>query len=119
MPDGSSGQPGAAPPNFYEQAAKAPAGPAKPDYTKQNTEFSEAVVKLLSILGKMEKMTPNGKDISKNMKAAAEAIKSARDDAFEGTETAEATGTEPAVPGTTGAATAPPQGTPGTAAPGM
>lgn len=115
----ASGQAAAAPPNFYEQAAKAPAGPQKQDFTQQNTEFQNAVTKLLSIFDKMEKMTPNGKDISKKIKAAAEAIKSARDDAFEGTETADATGTEPPVPGTTGAATAPPQGTPGTAAPGM
>jgi hypothetical protein len=118
-PDGSGGQPGAAPPNFYEQAAKAPAGPQKQDFTQQNTEFQNAVTKLLSIFDKMEKMTPNGKDISKKIKAAAEVIKSARDDAFEGTETEDATGTAPSVPGTTGAATAPPSGTPGTPPAGM
>lgn len=115
----ASGQAAAAPPNFYEQAAKAPAGAQKPDYTQQNTEFQNAVTKLLSIFDKLEKMTPNGKDISKNIKAAADAVKSARDMAFEGTETEDATGTGAAVPGTTGTAPAQPSGTPGTPAPGM
>lgn len=119
MPDSSSGKAAPAPPNFYEQAASAPASPQKPDYTQQNTEFQNVVTKLLSIFDKLEKMTPNGQDISKNIKAMAQTLKDTRDKVFEGNETEDATGTAPSVPGTTGNTPPAPQGTPGTPAPGM
>ena len=105
-----------APPNFYEQAAQAPQGaPAKQDFTQANTEFQNAVTKLLSIFDKLEKMKPNGMDISKNIKAMAQTLKDTQSMVFEGSETEEAIGTGQPTPGTTGAATgAPPSGTPGT-----
>lgn len=66
-----------APPNFYDAAAKmgSPAQ-AKPS-PDDKQEFLKDVTKLLTILDKMGKRKPNGVDISKYMKAAADAVEKA------------------------------------------
>ena len=68
--------PGQAPPNIYQAAAGASAPKAKPSGDDKQ-EFLTSVTKLLTILGKMGKMKPGGVDISKYMKAAADAVEKA------------------------------------------
>lgn len=75
-----------APPNFYAQAATAHHAAPVPDYTAQNQQFKSAVEKLLSIFDKMEKLTPNGLKINKDIKAMADSLKATRDRVFEGEE---------------------------------
>lgn len=67
---------GNSPPNFYDAAAKmgSPAQKPSPD---DKQEFLKDVTKLLTILDKMGKRKPNGVDISKYMKAAADAVEKA------------------------------------------
>ena len=65
-----------APPNFYQQAAAMSGSKAKPS-PDDKQEFLTSVTKLLSVLGKMGKMKPNGVDISKYMKAAADSVEKA------------------------------------------
>jgi len=75
-----------APPNFYAQAASAqpPAQPAKPDHTEDNQKFRRAVEKLLTVFSQMEKLKPQGKDISKQLKAMAQSLKDTQSEVFEG-----------------------------------
>lgn len=80
------GTPPSAPPNFYAQAASAHPPVAQPDYSEQNRQFKSAVEKLLTIFDKMEKMTPNGQKIDKDIRGMAQALKSTRDRVFEGEE---------------------------------
>lgn len=76
-----------APPNFYAQAASAQQGQsAPPDYSKDNQTFRSAVQKLLTIYDKLEKLTPNGQKIDKDIKAMATTLKATRDRVFEGDE---------------------------------
>lgn len=63
------------PPNFYEQAAKMSPAQPKGKSADADTEFLNATTKLLSIFGKMEKMKPNGQDISKDMQAMSQMLK--------------------------------------------
>ena len=75
LPSATAGQ---APPNFYQNAAAmgSPAGATKPA-PDDKQEFLKDVTKLLTILDKMGKRKPNGVDISKYMKAAAESVEKA------------------------------------------
>lgn len=66
-----------APPNFYQQAAQMSGGKPKKAASDDKQEFLTSVTKLLSVLGKMGKMKPNGVDISKFMKAAADSVEKA------------------------------------------
>lgn len=75
-----------APPNFYAQAAMAHNAAPVPDYTAQNQQFKSAVQKLLAIFDKMEKLTPNGLKIDKDIKAMADSLRATRDRVFEGEE---------------------------------
>lgn len=65
-----------APPNFYDAAAKMGSPSAKPS-PDDKQEFLKDVTKLLTILDKMGKRKPNGVDISKYMKAAADSVEKA------------------------------------------
>jgi hypothetical protein len=77
--------PESAPPNFYNQVgamAAGGAGSGQQASTEGNAaggktehDFLEAITKLLKVLDKLEAMKPNGKDVSKYTKAAAEAMK--------------------------------------------
>jgi hypothetical protein len=74
-----------APPNFYAQAAQGQsATPAKPDYRAQNDQFNAAVTKLLAIFDKLEKLTPNGQKIDKDIRSLADSLKATRDKVMEG-----------------------------------
>lgn len=68
------------PPNFYETAAKMSGGPAAPAQKASPDdpqEFLKDTTKLLAVLAKMGKSKPKGMDISKFMKAAADAVEKA------------------------------------------
>lgn len=81
-----AGSPSSAPPNFYAQAASAqpPSQSAKPDHTEDNSKFRRAVEKLLTVFSQMEKLKPNGQDISKDLKSMATALKDTQSKVFEG-----------------------------------
>ena len=68
------------PPNFYETAAKMSGSPAasgqKPS-PDDPQEFLKDTTKLLAVLAKMGKSKPKGIDISKYMKASADAVEKA------------------------------------------
>ena len=75
-----------APPNFYNQVGAMAAGAGGSSQAggaaggkqgKVETEFLEAATKLLKVFEKMETMKPNGQDVSKQVKAAADAINEA------------------------------------------
>jgi hypothetical protein len=81
----SPGGPTSAPPNFYAQAAQGQSDPAaKPDHSEENQKFRSITEKLLSVFSRMEKMRPNGKDISKQVKAMAQTLKDTQSEVFEG-----------------------------------
>jgi soluble cytochrome b562 len=76
-----------APPNFYAQAASAqPATPASPANSEDTTKFRTAIEKLVTIFDKIEKLKPNGVDISKKVKAVAQSLKDLKTEVFEGEE---------------------------------
>jgi hypothetical protein len=84
---------GSAPPNFYSQAGQMAAqGPAaggvagaggaaaagQPGGGKdQDHQFLDMTTKLLSVIQKMQDMKPRGQDVSKELQAAADAVKQA------------------------------------------
>lgn len=75
------------PPNFYAQAAMGQqSAPSTPDYSQQNSQFRNAVTKLLTIFDKLEKLTPNGEKIEKDVKAMADTLKACRDRVLQGDE---------------------------------
>jgi soluble cytochrome b562 len=80
--------PPTAPPNFYAQAASAqPASPAgQSGNSEDTTKFRTAIEKLVTIFDKIEKMKPNGIDISKKVKAVAQSLKDLKTEVFEGEE---------------------------------
>lgn len=83
--------PQSAPPNFYSQAGSqqggsqaggpggSSAGPGTPgsgaDPNEEHSQFVTNMGKLLTVMNKMEKIKPNGVDISKYMKAASQVLK--------------------------------------------
>lgn len=88
--------PQSAPPNFYSQAGSGSAGgssgsssaggpggsssgPGTPgsgmDPNEEHSQFVTNMGKLLTVMNKMEKIKPNGVDISKYMKAASQVLK--------------------------------------------
>ena|ERR1700677_453243 len=77
-----------APPNFYSQAAKMSGGGAAPSAAKPGADdaktFLESTAKLLPILDKLSKLKPNGKEVSKYIKAASLAIQKAKEFALDG-----------------------------------
>jgi soluble cytochrome b562 len=78
--------PPVAPPNFYAQAATAqPSAAAKPN-SEDTTKFRTAIEKLVTIFDKIEKLKPNGVDISKKVKAVAQSLKDLKSEVFEGEE---------------------------------
>lgn len=78
-----------APPNFYSQAgqmaAQGPAaggvagagGAAAAGGKDQDHQFLDMTTKLLSVIQKMQDMKPRGQDVSKELQAAADAVKQA------------------------------------------
>lgn len=86
---------GSAPPNFYSQAGQmaaqgpaaggvagaggaAAAGAGQPGGGKdQDHQFLDMTTKLLSVIQKMQDMKPRGQDVSKELQAAADAVKQA------------------------------------------
>lgn len=90
----------AAPPNFYEAAAKMQGGagaggqgqpgqgqsPSSPSPSPKDPdrEFLESIPKLFSIFDKMKAMRPGGKDISKYMDAMAQTLKDCSKEVFGG-----------------------------------
>jgi hypothetical protein len=74
------------PPNFYSQAAKMSGGgaPASKPAPEDSKNFLDATAKLLPIFDKLAKLKPNGKDISKYIKAASLAIQKAKEFALDG-----------------------------------
>jgi hypothetical protein len=85
----AASQPGtpAAPPNFYAQAASAQPAGAKPAASSEDTQkFRTAIEKLVTIFDKIEKLKPNGVDISKKIKSVAQSLKDLKSEVFEGEE---------------------------------
>lgn len=83
-----SGAPPVAPPNFYAQAASAQpaAAPGQSGSPEDTQKFRTAIEKLVTIFDKIEKLKPNGVDISKKVKAVAQSLKDLRNEVFEGEE---------------------------------
>jgi len=86
-----------APPNFYAQAASGQGGqpspmspgatpPAAAAHAEDSAKFRRAVEKLLVVFSQMEKLKPNGQDISKELKAMAQTLKDTQSKVFEGAE---------------------------------
>lgn len=89
-----------------------PATPAPKPHAEETEKFRAAIPKLLVIFDKLEKLKPNGKDISKGVKAMADTLKEIRINVFSdedetSPEAASAASTEapapapPVVPGST------------------
>ena len=72
-----------APPNFYAQAASAQPSP-KPDHSADNQKFRMAVDKLTKAFTFLANLHPNGQDITKEIKAMAQALQEAEKKAFGG-----------------------------------
>lgn len=74
---------GAAPPNFYAQAA---AGhqplPVKADHSVDNQKFRMAMEKLMKAFTYLEQLRPNGQNIAPEVKAMAASLKVAEQKAF-------------------------------------
>jgi hypothetical protein len=85
LPSSSAGA-STAPPNFYAQAATAQPPAAAPANNEDTTKFRNAIGKLLEIFDKIEKLKPNGTDISKDVKGVAQSLKDLREKVFEGDE---------------------------------
>jgi soluble cytochrome b562 len=86
-PAAGSQTPPVAPPNFYAQAASAqPTAPSQPGNPEDTTKFRTAIEKLVTIFDKIEKLKPNGIDISKKVKAVAQSLKDLKGEVFEGEE---------------------------------
>lgn len=88
VPSSSSSASGAgtsqqAPPNFYAQAASAQPSP-KPDHSADNQKFRMAVDKLTKAFTFLANLHPNGQDITKEIKAMAQALQEAEKKAFGG-----------------------------------
>jgi 3-oxoacyl-ACP reductase-like protein len=89
-----SGSP-TAPPNFYAQAATAqPVAAGQPAAAEDTKKFRTAMEKLLMIFDKMEKLKPNGIDVSKKIKSVADSLKDLRNEVFEGEESEGGDGTD-------------------------
>lgn len=94
--------PQGAPPSFYNQAAgmaqtgggASPAQPAPPQPNADTQKFLEMTDKLLTVLGSMQAMKPNGIDVTKFTQAAADSIKSCVESVKSG-ETAQPAGSDP------------------------
>lgn len=95
-PAASSQTPATAPPNFYAQAATAQPAPAPGQAAgaEDAAKFRRAVEKLLDIFDKMEKLKPNGIDISKKLKPVAQSLKDLKNEVFEGEEGEEGADTD-------------------------
>ena len=77
-----------APPNFYAQAASAqpPASKQAAANSEDTQKFRTAIEKLVTIFDKIEKLKPNGVDISKKIKSVAQSLKDLKSEVFEGEE---------------------------------
>lgn len=86
-PSAASSATQTAPPNFYAQAASAQptAAVSKPN-TEDTAKFKTIMPKLLDFFDKLEKLKPNGVDISKKIKAVAQSLKDLKSEVFEGDE---------------------------------
>ena len=85
-PAAGSQTPPVAPPNFYAQAATAQPSAVKPAASEDTQKFRTAIEKLVTIFDKIEKLKPNGVDISKKVKSVAQSLKDLRNEVFEGEE---------------------------------
>lgn len=117
--------PQSAPPNFYSQAGQMAAGQSAPaakskakgEGPDDKQQFLQMITKLLSVFTKMEKMKPNGKDISKFTKAMAktaeDCLTAVSGDSGDGSDatTAAGTGADATGDATGAAAAAPPPDT--------
>lgn len=94
--------PQGAPPSFYNQAAgmaqtgggAAAAPPPPPAANADTQKFLEMTDKLLTVLGSMQAMKPNGIDVTKFTQAAADSIKKCVE-SVKGGETDQPAGTDP------------------------
>ena len=76
-----------APANFYAQAASAQSpSQVKPANSEDTAKFRTAIEKLVTIFDKIEKLKPNGVDISKKIKSVAQSLKDLKSEVFEGEE---------------------------------
>ena len=102
-----SGSP-TAPPNFYAQAATAQPAAAGQPAAEDTKKFRTAMEKLLMIFDKMEKLKPNGIDVSKKIKSVADSLKDLRNEVFEGEEGEGGDGTDTDIGSSAGASPPPP-----------